>query len=675
MTHAAIVAFIQFGTLMAVLLAPVPLAMTLDRIGRDSIASLSERLLGVAIVWMLIQLATAVLLGLVGQLSLPAVLEADALMIGLAIVLFARARTGSPTRAPLAASERVVIVSAVVLGTTLFLRAVTTVVIEPDSLGYHLPAVAQWYQAGKLWPLERSDQIGHYPYAWELFSLLFVLPFGDDGAVLVPNVLAWGFLGLALYRVARELGTGRLPALVSALAVLGIPLVRHVITTLHVDLALAAFFVAAVASTLGLARTRTPADAVTLGAALAITAAVKIPGLVYDAALLTAAAFCGLIALPRRGARRVLLLLGPAAIVGSVWYVANLLRVGNPLGLVRVEIAGVTLFPGTLAPGHLGGLSLLGLFRPTDPADWSIVGHIAARQLALPFIGLVAAAVSGLFSPPSAWRRPRLFVTLVALLCALLYAATPFSGGMGRMVRLTPWMGENLRYALPFVALMGPLGAVGLDRVSRPGLLVAGAIAIVMGATNAWLPVAAVVVSAGAGIAIACHRWRGAARVGVATAGVISTAVGVATIRAMHVRERATVYGPTWAAVARAVVGPDEPVGVLQSNERFLLYGADLRRPVRDITARTTDRAGWMAMLEAAGIRVVAVGPTGRRWPEFAWLDDPSGPFERVEGNDPRRELVLYRLRSATTIGASGPIPSLAGRPSPRTSGMRALPR
>ena len=87
-------------------------------------------------------------------------------------------------------SEYVVLLIAALLGTTLLLRTVATPILETDSLVYHLPAVAQWYQAGTLSPVPRPDQIAYYPYDWELLSLLFVLPFGDDTAAAVPQVRA-----------------------------------------------------------------------------------------------------------------------------------------------------------------------------------------------------------------------------------------------------------------------------------------------------------------------------------------------------------------------------------------------------------------------------------------------------------------------------------------------------
>jgi hypothetical protein len=43
----------------------------------------------------------------------------------------------------------------------------------------------------------------------------------------------------------------------------------------------------------------------------------------------------------------------------------------------------------------------------------------------------------------------------------------------------------------------------------------------------------------------------------------------------------------------------------------------------------------------------VALGPLRgpqRGRPEVGWLADPDGPFARITGTDPAREIVLYRL-------------------------------
>src|SRR5262249_26279000 len=153
-------------------------------------------------------------------------------------------------------STLAVVVAIGILGVDLGLRLVTQPLIEHDSIGYHLPAVARWLQAGGLAPLDIPRQsaqypvrrqIAYYPYSWELLASLFVLPFGEDLFVATPNLIAWTILGLAIVCIGRRLGASPLHALAGAFCVLALPVTRMTLQTMRVDIPLAAFFLASVA--------------------------------------------------------------------------------------------------------------------------------------------------------------------------------------------------------------------------------------------------------------------------------------------------------------------------------------------------------------------------------------------------------------------------------------------
>src|SRR5262249_46407118 len=147
--------------------------------------------------------------------------------------------------------------------TMLVLRIATTPITDFDSLAYHLPVMAKWYQTQRFAMLEEFyttvHRTSYYPHGWEALSALFILPFGEDFVVALPNVVASLLFAVAVYVPALAVGARRVPALAFALLVATAPIVRKHVTTMHVDLALAAYFMAGVALALG---PRTPARAV-----------------------------------------------------------------------------------------------------------------------------------------------------------------------------------------------------------------------------------------------------------------------------------------------------------------------------------------------------------------------------------------------------------------------------
>src|SRR5437870_9611707 len=140
----------QLSALLLIVIGPLPLVIMLDAQGRSRTATRSERLLGVAVAWTIIEIATAVALGLLGSLVLAPVLVVSGLVATVGILIRRRwiaLPIDRPSRvhSSFTTSEHLVVLIAAVLGTTLLLRTLATTIVEVDSLVYHLPAVAQWY--------------------------------------------------------------------------------------------------------------------------------------------------------------------------------------------------------------------------------------------------------------------------------------------------------------------------------------------------------------------------------------------------------------------------------------------------------------------------------------------------------------------------------------------------
>ncbi len=617
-----------------VLAGPLPLCVAVAR----AAPGLAERALTALVAWCALQAGIALALALAGWLTVGPLLAVELGLLALALP--AAHRTGWPAcpRPALAPAEWCTLAAIAVLGATLLLAALARPVTEHDSLGYHLPAMARWVHAGALLPLERTDQIGRYPYGWELLSALVVLPLREDLLVGLPNLIAWAILGLAIHCVARALGAPRLHAMAAAYAVLALPVTREQVGTLHVDLALAAFVLAGVR--FALAR-----DAPLLLIALGLAAAVKTSGVVYGALLLAAFALAprpGVPAPPRPpGALAVAL--AAALCAGGVWYLRNLAQLGNPLGLVRVALGDVTLLPGSLEPAAIRRGTLAALFDATQPAHWGIVARVAWQALGLPGC-LLAVAALGLLRPATRPRRPVRTVAVLFVLCVVAYVATPFSGDNGAHGwRLTPWMREGVRYALPALGLLGALGAVGAGRTAGAGSVVLAVVVVSAAAADAYTPGAAVLV----GLAAAALLVRSPAPAAAAAALLCLAVVwGSSVLRDRRSDERRQ----RWPVAERlaAALPPGAAVGHIATAFSYPLYGPRFTNRVTFVPSTSDDREAWIATLRARGVALVAVGPLvphQRRRRELAWLADPLGPFERIAGDDPVRETVLYRLR------------------------------
>ena len=593
------------------------------------------------VAWCALQAALAIGLAMGGLLErLPLLLAEGALFV--AGLRFARRDGGHGPGAtrPLDLNpySLVMVAAIAVLGVDLGLWLVTEPLADRDSLGYHLPALATWVQAGGLVPLDRVDQVARYPYTWELVAALPVLAVGQDVLVVLPSLIAWTILGLAIVAAATRLGAPHPHALAGALCVLAMQLTRATLHSTHVDLALAACFVSSIAFALA----GNVAGWVT---ALALVAGLKTSGLLLAGVGIVAGAALG----PgTRPPRRALVVVAPALAVGAFWYVRNLLETGNPLGLVRLTVAGTTLLPGSIDPAELARTTLASCFDFGDPMHRHAAAHLLAGKTGLPGLLLVLGSF-GLVRAPRVRARPTAVVLAVLVACAALYVTSPFSATFGVADRLfsPAAVGENLRYALPALGLLGVLGAAGAARLVGPGVATLGTLLVFADSTSARTLLAAFVVLASAATGAIARVVPRRAAWGLLLLAGLGVLGGWSSLRHRWEDARGRAYG---VAVERALAGL--PTGavvahVLKSGS-YPLYGPRYANTVRWIPAAVGDREHWLGDLRGSGASIVALGPValrdrGRR--EIAWLADPTGPFERIAGDDPERGIVLYRLR------------------------------
>jgi hypothetical protein len=631
----------ELAGLIVVILGPVPLAVLFAECAGAGFAA--ERMLALLVGWCALQTALAIGLAMTGFFALAPLLMSEGMLFGVGAHFAHRvgSRAGSdlgPARGrdPYASA---ILWAIVVLGVDLALRLVSQPLVDHDSLGYHLPALARWVQAGALVPLDRTDQIAHYPYSWELLAALFVLPVGQDVLVAAPNLVAWTILGLAVVAGARRLGAPTPHAFAAALCLLALEVTRATMHSLHVDIALVAFFASCVAFALA----SNPAGWAT---GLALLAGTKMSGIPLAGLGFAAGVLLGIGAsIPRRALPVVL----PALGVGIFWYARNLLETGNPLGLLHLAVHGTTVLPGSVESAALARTTLASRFDPGDPSHRDILGRLLAAKLGLPGLLLFCGSLGLMRKEAHAARRPVVVVLGLVIACTLLYVTTPFSAvlGLGSATLSRTAVGENLRYALPAFAMLALTGAVGGAHLVGPvGALAAAILAAVDSTSIRTLP-AAMLVMLGATIVTLIRVAPRRVTSMVIFAASVALVGSWSWLCVQRDAARTRAYG---AAVEWSVAAL--PAGTviahpIKSNS-YPLYGPRFTNRVRYVPAVTPHREQWLRALRDAGASIVALGPLTRRQeqrPEVRWLTDRDGPFLPIAGIDPRREVVLYRLR------------------------------
>jgi hypothetical protein len=658
------------GALGLVIVAPLPLGLVfaLTHLGRRP-APVAEWAVLVGMSWLSLQTFLALGLGLVHRLTPGHVLGAEALLLAVGVLAVARCRDAlavvwSARRWP-GGAEGMILVCLAAVAAWLLYETATTPISEYDSLAYHFPAVASWYRTGTLDMLGQGS-VDYYPYDFELVSLLFVLPFRGHFVVGLAQLLVWALYGLAIHAVATRLGARPLHALLAALLALTQPIVLHLaVDTLQVDLAFAAAVMIAVYVGLGYAARHLHWSLLVLASAWVVGA--KASGFGYLGLLMltilvvrtsrSSPAPATTVAELRTPPTSVIVLSVVVALTNAgFWYARNVLTAGNPLGLVGVKLFGITIFPGPMDAAELGRSSLAAVFRVFELGDWVILLKALALNLGLSLALLAAATamlVAGRNERPF-WRDTAIVMVLALIgACAALYASTPFSGDdVGTYGwRVTPWIGQGLRYALPAAGMLAVGAALGMARLARFDTVLT---VIVMTAVVLSLPrhrIAALLLFAALCLGILRRhrlpRWTWRLVSYVALPLLIAASLQLRNAKdAVYAR-----MFPVAAYVDREVA-LGEKIGLLVTNRASTFFGTRLTADVVFVPTGDGDASRWVHMLRARGVRLVGIGPILEDWwlssDEIRWLDGDDRSFQRVYGTDYRRGSVLYRLREAS---------------------------
>ncbi len=367
------------------------------------------------------------------------------------------------------------------------LNQVRYTIQDADSMWYHLPMAGEWVRTGSLAPIEAIPLIGvGYPGFRQSIVAFLSLTTGNVHLALL-GILELPMLALAVYAVARSFGARAAIALGAAGYAVTTPVVLGAWSTQGNDLSLAIHLLLTVLFLERWFLSGEVRHATLAGLAMGALAAIKFSGPGY-------AVIVTLVVLVQNGRRSswsfhsVLAAGGGALLLGSPWYLRNLVAFGNPLYPARMQFGERVIFDGPLgkdyfAPSTLGWnvRPLLDHLQHFSEAHGPLVAFGASGSLLV--LGAAVAA-------RMAWRT----AAAAALLPLLLFVAFlhhPFNH---------PWFdaGYTHRYLIVWFCASLALAAAGLSALSPSwvpwGLaLLAGAVPSIASVTSLWLPIVAMV--------------------------------------------------------------------------------------------------------------------------------------------------------------------------------------
>jgi hypothetical protein len=536
-------------------------------------------------------------------------------------------------------------------------------ILSFDSLWYHLPWAASFAQTGHITPLRFTDVeylTAFYPATAEALHGLGIVLFARD--TLSPAINLW-WLVLALlagYCLGRPRGAGMLTASGTAVA-MALPMFSSSQGGTAANDVLGVFFLLAAAALLMAGEGRNPMlilSALSAGLAVGVKLSLAAP---------VAALAVGVIAFAPGGpvrvsGRRVQLAgrwLGPTVVAGGLWYVRNLIAVGNPLPWFG--FGGLLATPAPALQQHTSFTVAHYLF---SARTWAHVFEPALHAGLGPW--WPAIIVAGLLGPvlcllPGAGRTVRM-LGLVALASWVAYVLTPESAAGPRGEPLG--FAFNLRYAAPALALS--LAVLPLAPVlggQRRRLLVAGALAVLLAATlspaRLWPTRDLAWALAIAAVAMLLLFWR--PRTEVLAALLAALVVGGWWVQRDYLagryrfRPHVSYLAPIW-ALFRGV--HDARVGLVGTFGGFFsypLYGLDDSNRVQYVGLRgahgsfTPIRscAAWRAAVDSGRYRYLVTTPARDPWNPSRLGPSPEG---RWTESSRRAQLIYSRLAAGARI-------------------------
>ena len=510
---------------LIIVVGPIPLSLSLafENQNENSNYSFPHFFLVLLTGWSIAQVCTGLILGSADRLNISAVIIAEILICAIGLILiyaknhraFRFSQWQIPQLKQPSLSEFLIIFAAAFAGFVLWETLATKPTTNYDSLWFHLPAIARWYQTHSFTLLDAAgnwifehEQARVYPYNWHVLSALCILPFREDFLTAFPILIAWVLEGIAVYLLSAKFGATRIHAMAAASLVLTVPMMLNQVNTIHPDLPLAAIFTVGLYLGLSYHSSRSLSELSLFLATTGMLAGIKITALVYAASLLGGLAileitrFClnknSILANFRiRYFIKPVLLCGIACclLLGGFWYARNLLHVNYPVGdggEVKIPLQPVPLpspvpsptptLPASPTPTvpsptptipappasplfKIWQSSLAAQFNPSNISHWQTLGLQILIRLQLPFLAIVLQVLAAPLALTQAKTRiinqNNIILIVVLASTGILYLITPYtSGTAGEAIgQLSPILGFNLRYGFPFLSLLGVAAA------------------------------------------------------------------------------------------------------------------------------------------------------------------------------------------------------------------------
>ena len=362
---------------LIIFVSPIPfcLCISFENHQETSNYSFGHFLLVVLTGWSLIQVCTGLILGSCDRLNIYSLLIAEFAMtiFGLSLIYYKKSRgfyvinwRKIRSKEVLSLGEWLIIFSVCFVGFMLLGNLATKPTTNYDSLWFHLPAIARWYQTGSLTLLDASrnwifdhEQARVYPYNWHILSALFLLPFKEDFLAALPLLIAWVIQGLSVYLLSVKFGATRLHSMAASSLVLTVPMMINQVNTIHPDLPLSAIFTVGLYLGLSYYKSRSLSELSLFLASTGMLAGIKITGLVYAASLLGGLAILEIVrfAVIKKNTHaqfKIIHFIKPVLLCGIVcflllggfWYGRNLLHINYPVAdtkNIKVPLQPVTI--------------------------------------------------------------------------------------------------------------------------------------------------------------------------------------------------------------------------------------------------------------------------------------------------------------------------------------------
>ncbi len=508
---------------LIILVGPIPLCLELsfEQKQENINYSFAHFLLVFLTGWSIVQVSTGLILGSCNRLDIYSILLAELAIIifGLSLIYYKKRRGLSVIdwreilpKKVLSLGEWLIIFSIVLVGLVLLGNLATKPTTNYDSLWFHLPVIARWYQTGSLTLLDAAgnwifeqEQAKVYPYNWHILSALCLIPFREDFLVAFPLLISWVIQGLSVYLLSVKFGATRIHGMAASALVLTVPMMLNQVNTIHPDLPLSAIFTVGLYLGFSYYKSRSLSELSLFLASTGMLAGIKITGLVYAASLLGGFAILETVkfTVSKKNLQaqfkvihfiRPVLLCGIASflLLGCFWYGRNLLHINYPVGEIKeikVPLQPVTIPSAVKQPApsiqpspsavkqpapsiqqqpvsprfRIWQSTLAAQFNPSNISHWQTLGLQIIIRLQVPFMALAFQVLAAPLALSKGKGRGKVInentiVLSVLLTCTgILYLITPYtSGTAGESIgQLSPILGFNLRYGFPFLSVLG----------------------------------------------------------------------------------------------------------------------------------------------------------------------------------------------------------------------------